>query len=466
MASLVMVGYFIALVPLAVAVVISVTSLLRLADHSERLVREGVLVTRLGERIRDELFDLERVSRQFVALGDPELLEVFFDRLGNVRRLSDELKAADVGVVNSEILSELRLELVDMSQQWSTGLQTGQPLAESIKRIQLARQKGEELYRVGQLAIDRQVDEVSRERAFIRQLMAVLLLAFLPLSFFILIWIIRLVSRPLRMAQRQIRQIGHGDFDAPITLHYPNEMAELGEQLDWLRIQLREQREDKDRFLRHVTHELKTPVAAISDSLSLFEDGALGEISEAQREIVDIERESVAELGQQIDKLLSYARWRQDVQVTLSDFPVEPWLTKIQQKYTAQMRRRGMRFSTVVTVEQIFGQADRLSEAVDNFVGNAFKHSPDDGAIEIEMHNDNGLQRLSVRDFGEGVPDSEKQRIFEPFERGFAAKEQAVRGTGVGLSIVKDAASAHAGEVYVEDAHPGARFVLIWPDSP
>jgi two-component system, NtrC family, sensor histidine kinase GlrK len=112
---------------------------------------------------------------------------------------------------------------------------------------------------------------------------------------------------------------------------------------------------------------------------------------------------------------------------------------------------------------RLFGQRTRLRVALDNLVGNAIKHAPEGTAIEVRVGVHNGSCELSVRDQGHGVPSQDKGRIFEPFVRGTEAEETSVRGTGIGLSIVKETARAHDGTVEVEDANPGARFRMVWP---
>jgi two-component system sensor histidine kinase GlrK len=101
--------------------------------------------------------------------------------------------------------------------------------------------------------------------------------------------------------------------------------------------------------------------------------------------------------------------------------------------------------------------------ALDNLVSNAVKHAPQGTAIEIHAALRDHHCEMWVRDSGRGIPKQDRKRIFEPFVRGSELEETGVRGTGVGLSIVREALLAHGGDVEVEDANPGARFKLVWP---
>ena len=111
----------------------------------------------------------------------------------------------------------------------------------------------------------------------------------------------------------------------------------------------------------------------------------------------------------------------------------------------------------------LYGQRSQLRLALDNLLTNAIKHAPPGSTIEIAASAPDHQCQLSVRDHGRGVSNEDKDSIFEPFVRGTEVEEQGIRGTGVGLSIVKEVALAHGGTVVVEDAEPGARFRLAWP---
>jgi two-component system sensor histidine kinase GlrK len=213
-----------------------------------------------------------------------------------------------------------------------------------------------------------------------------------------------------------------------------------------------------------VSHELKTPLASLHEGAALLSEGALGPLSERQTEVAGILVESTRELSGQIDKLLTFAEWREGHRQTdLSWFAVEPMIEEVLAAQKLPMVNRQLSATLQLSAPRLFGQRPRLRVALDNLVSNAVKHAPPGSAIEIQAEVHDRKCELSVRDSGRGVPRHERERIFEPFVRGSEAEESSVRGTGVGLSIVKEAVQAHGGNVEVEDAHPGARFKLVWP---
>jgi len=106
------------------------------------------------------------------------------------------------------------------------------------------------------------------------------------------------------------RQPGENRLDQPIDIRGPTDVRLLGRRLEWLRLRLAELDSDKARFLRHVSHELKTPLAALREGVSLLEDGIAGTLSGSQREVARILRQNTALLQSQIEDLLRSMRQR------------------------------------------------------------------------------------------------------------------------------------------------------------
>ena len=133
--------------------------------------------------------------------------------------------------------------------------------------------------------------------------------------------------------------------------------------------------------------------------------------------------------------------------------------------FELQLAGKSLQWDATSDISTISGQPKRLLEAAENLLSNAIKYSPVGQVIALHLAKQDGHFSFSVRDHGSGVPDNEKLSIFEPFVRGESAALQGIPGTGVGLSIVSECALAHSGEIFVEDAQPGSRFVFRWPDQ-
>lgn len=466
MTGLVTVGSLIVAAPLLAATLIAGAVLERLTLDAERLVGKSVSLASLAARLQDDLNGLERSARQYVILDDPTLLDVFFSRVNQMQGTLERIEQGGFDETLAEPLLVLgvRKGLAEASDAFMRGLANDEPLLPAADRIGALKTDVEAIAQAGRAAVDADIARLRSTSETARHVMWISSVALIPLTAALAFGFSLVVLRPLRTMSRGIATLGHARYDQPIAIAYPYEMQRLGEQLDWLRRRLAHFEEDKDRFLRLVSHELKTPLASLHEGAALLAEGALGDLNERQREVARILVDSTAELATQIDKLLTFAEWREGHRQTEQAwFEVRPMVEEVLEAHKLTLAGRGLSTALDVQVHRLYGHRSRLRVALDNLVSNAVKHSPQGSAIEIRIAQDGQRCELSVRDSGRGVPQKERNRIFEPFVRGEEAEETGIRGTGVGLSIVREAVLAHGGEVEVEDARPGARFKLVWP---
>lgn len=466
MTGLVALGSTIVAAPLVAAVIIAGVVLERLTLDAERLVDKGVSLANLAARLQDDLNGLERSARQFIILDEPGLLDVFFARVTQMQETLDQIEKGDFDetFVEPLLVLGLRQGLSEASDAFVRGLANGEALAPAADQIGALKTDVEALARAGRAAVDADMARLTETSAQARHVMWISSVALVPLTAALAFAFSLIVTRPLRKMAGAIATLGHAQYNRPVVITYPVEMQRLGEQLDWLRRRLAQFEEDKDRFLRLVSHELKTPLASLHEGAALLAEGALGPLGPQQVEVAQILVDSTLELSQQIDKLLTFAEWREGHrQVDLAWFEMQPLVDEVLEAQKLPMSNRNLTANVQIAAPRVFGQRGRLRVALDNLVSNAIKHAPKGSAIEIKVGLHDRHCELSVRDSGRGVARGERERIFEPFVRGSEVEESAVRGTGVGLSIVKEAVLAHGGDVEVEDANPGARFKMVWP---
>lgn len=466
MTGLVAAGSVVVAAPLVAAVLIAGVVLERLTLHAEQLVDKSVSLANLAARLQDDLNGLERSARQFIILDDEKLLDVFFARVTQMQTTLQQIEQGGFEASFAEPLLVLgvREGLADAADGFVRGLANGEPLGPAADRIGALKDDVEAISRVGRAAVDADIARLRQSSEQARHVMWYSSVALVPLTALLVFAFSLMVLRPLRTMSRAIATLGHAQYDRPVTIAYPYEMQRLGEQLDWLRRRLAQFEEDKDRFLRLVSHELKTPLASLHEGAALLAEGALGALTPRQLEVAQILVESTTELAGQIEKLLTFAEWRKGHrQSELDWFEVQPMVEEVLSAQKLPMVKRKLAAELQLRAPRLFGQRPQLRVALDNLLSNAVKHAPAGSTIEIQAGLSGRRCELSVRDSGRGVPPHERRRIFEPFVRGSEAEESGVRGTGVGLSIVHEAVLAHGGNVEVEDAHPGARFRMVWP---
>lgn len=462
----IVIGYLALCLPLFLAVGLGQLSLLELTQHSQALVQEGSQVTQLGGELRDNVTNLERIARQYVALGEEDLLTLFYQRVAQVDKTLSQMHALGLHKDFGFNLVKLREQLAQLVQQWNDGLQSGHELSQAIAGVQALAEQADDLVNRGHASIERETAALQKASKRARERMLACALGLVPLALLAGWMMIRRLRLTMRSLRRAIAVLGTGDHSRSLAIDGPREMQELGQRLEWLRKRLLELESDKEHFLRHVSHELKTPLASAREAADLLGNQRVGELNPQQQELRDIVLESVSELHQQIGQLLAYAAWRREQ--THQDWQavdMQALMSNLRQRFELPMAAKQLQFQTQADLPQVVAQPRRLREALENLVSNAIKYSPPGQAIELGVQHQDKNFAVWVRDHGAGVPDNEKLSIFEPFVRGDNVVQQGISGTGVGLSIVSECALAHQGEVFVEDAQPGSRFVFRWPDQ-
>jgi two-component system sensor histidine kinase GlrK len=266
-----------------------------------------------------------------------------------------------------------------------------------------------------------------------------------------------LIARPIRQLDQAIRQMGSADFSQVIEVHGPQDLRYLGQRLEWLRVRLAELEQQQNRFLRHVSHELKTPLTAVREGAELLRDEVGGKLSREQRDIVRIVRENTLSLQKLIEDLLKYHQTRAFEPATLGPVVLADVVRRVVREHKLAALARAITIETDLMGPIVIGDADRLRTIVDNLVSNAIKYSPRAGVIEVRLTQEAGEARLDVADTGPGIDRDERQRIFESFYQGKAPPGGRVKGSGLGLAIAREYALAHSGGIEVRDRDDGQR---------
>jgi signal transduction histidine kinase len=223
----------------------------------------------------------------------------------------------------------------------------------------------------------------------------------------------------------------------------------------------------KSEFLTVVSHELQTPLTAIKGALELVLDDDTGQLTRVQRRFLEtIERNSTRLIGL-VGDLLDLSRLeagRVELEPQPLDTPslVRGALAAVSNLFEA--RGTQLHVDVAESVPPILGDRRRVEQILTNLLANAAKYTPGGGVVEVAASSVNGHVSLSVADNGPGVPESERDIVFDKFYRGRDAQQRGEAGSGLGLAIVKSLVDLHGGSVRVEEAAPrGARFVVELP---
>ncbi|HEY1467788.1 MAG TPA: HAMP domain-containing sensor histidine kinase [Candidatus Acidoferrum sp.] len=222
----------------------------------------------------------------------------------------------------------------------------------------------------------------------------------------------------------------------------------------------------KSDFVANVSHELRTPLALIRLYAETLE---LGRISakEKYQEYFRIIREESERLSALINNILDFSRieaGRKEYEFKETD--LGELVRSTLESYRFQIQQHGFAFEENISADIPPVNVDReaIARSLLNLVNNALKYSKDDKYIGVSLYRSNGSVNLEVRDHGIGIPAHEQEKIFEKFYRCGDPLVHNVKGSGLGLSLVRHIARAHGGDVSVE-SHPekGSKFTIALP---
>lgn len=458
---LILLGNVFVALPLLVAIVYVVGSIGPLAQRSEALTRDASRAALLGWEMPEGLNTMERILRQFEVLEDPSLLEDYAAARREWVRV-----AGDYGTI--PLLAELRPRLLSLLEMEAAGyeafLSGTKPGKDLQRELAVLRTRAHDLRSEAAQLAEREVGAYRQQTELLRErLLYAMVLGLLAVVLFMAFsrW---MFSRVLDGFERALVALGEGRLEQPIQLSGPEDIREVGRRLDWLRRRLLALEEQRILGLRHVSHELKTPLAALREGASLLTEGAAGSLTPAQEKIVGIMCGNSLRLQGLIDSLLKLQ------QAGHAGDRIEPVRLRfdelVQQVVTTHQlaaRSKRLRFSGALAPLAVSGGREELTTVVDNLVSNAIKFSPLGSSVEVTLTRQNELVVLDVADHGPGVPAGERDHIFEPFYR--STNANGIAGVGLGLAIAREFAVAHRGTLELVPSEAGARFRLTLPLS-
>ena len=451
--------------PLLVAVVDAAIQIRSLTKTSQDLVLDGVRAARLSQSMLADIGSLERYARIYGAVGDIRWLESY-------RKTDQQL--ADTRVQLAELLDSdaTRRSFDDfaaMHNEIASAVGTTPPNSPAypgiLDRIERLTQLANAIVKSGNQQIDLRLADMNRQTASTQKRLFWQSALLVPLTLVAILALTLSVGRPLRAIDRAISELGRGTFSRSIEVSGPRDLQRLGAQLEWLRLRLLDLAQERNRFLRHMSHELKTPLANIREGAELLMDGAVGPLDNSQREVVAILRDNGIKLHRLIENLLSFSAWQKEsVGLDISEFRLRPLVKQVLE--AQQLTVVSQRVRLEVKVDDLTLKADRgkLRLIIENLLSNAIKYSPKGGTVYLQAVKQDTQLVIDVADSGAGIPQEERARVFDAFYTGRPPAGVQVKGTGIGLSVVLEFVNAHGGTIEIIDGeYPGAHFRIRMP---
>lgn len=451
---LLLLGNVLAVLPLLLAIGYASLTVDDMARRSELAISQASQVAMVGRALSEDFNHMERTLRQYEALHDASLLDAY-----NAERR--EWQAGLATYATMPLLGDLAGKIRGLGESEAAAYgrlgktQDGVPKLEAT--LVTIKKTLQALLEEARLRVEREQDAFRVAGKTHQQRLMAALLSALALTVLMVYFGRQMVGRLWRNFEGSVLALGVGQLDTPICLQGPYDMQRVGRRLDWLRKRLFSLENERARVMRHVSHELKTPLAALREGASLLQEGVAGPMTERQTKIAGIIHGNVVRLQGLIDGLLnlqqaSHAREAMERTPVRLDQVMEMTLN------THQLAAHDRRIHIVGSLEALTveGSYEALVTLANNLVSNAIKFSPDGGRVRINLTRSGEYAVLDVMDSGPGISPQERERIFEPFFRGALAK--GIAGAGLGLAIAREFVLAQGGTLEIVDAEKGAHF--------
>ena len=462
--KLTLLGFFLVSIPLTIGLLSTVFQVDRLATQMQETVHNSTQAVESGRLITTQALSMERSAGQYLVLRDEAILvryeaqrSMLAQEIGRLIKLPLDLamfeRLQQLTAREEKLYQRLRMPPVKQSPD-------GENLGGSERLSELVHPIPFEVTRM----IAQESSAMHKQISNVRHLLLWQAAALIPLALLIAVIFSVLISRPLRRLGKAIRQLGAGQFATSIEVVGPQDIRELGEELDWLRRQLAALDEQKLQFLHNISHELKTPLAAIREGAGLLRDGIVGNISAEQLEVVQILHDNSLQLQDQVESLLNFNLALAQEQLPDEEpLDLAALIPVVVKKHQLAIRARNIFIVSRLQQTWVSGAAEQLQTIIDNLLSNAIKYSNDSGKVQIKLYQDHQKAILDVIDEGAGVAADDIPRLFEPFFQGRPPSNGSIQGTGLGLSIAKRYLRLHNGSIELMESSQGAHFRVTLP---
>jgi signal transduction histidine kinase len=308
----------------------------------------------------------------------------------------------------------------------------------------------------------------------------------LAISVLVSLLIVRSISKPLAHLTEGTRAIADGKFFYRLDTTRNDEFAQLAHDFNKMTLRLNELDELKKDFVSHVSHELKAPLASMRETIQLMLEEIPGPLTEKQKRLLELSLQSGTRLTSMISNLLDISKNEAGVmEYELRIQDLVPLVRNAITELEVQAQERQVRINPVLPEKPLYVECDndRFVQVMLNLIGNAVKFSQRHSEIQVRVEKTQEMPEktperwrrlikgsgrsdyfglITVADSGPGIPDSDKERVFEKFHQVKQGRKIAGQGVGLGLSICRTIVQAHRGAIWVED-NPGggSRFMVL-----
>jgi signal transduction histidine kinase len=300
----------------------------------------------------------------------------------------------------------------------------------------------------------------------------------------------RSILEPLVRLAEGTREVSAGRFSHRLAASGKDELAQVAREFNTMTERLDELDRMKRDFVSNVSHDLKTPLSSMQETNSVLLEDLAGRLTPKQRQLLEINQESAQRLAAMLGKLLDLSRIEAGLEPERQMVDIRQLVRRSIDRLTEGAGSSTARVSLLMSEAPsrllVRGDSDALTQVFDNLLENAIKFSPFDGQVGVRIadlatRGSVPVERwtetrrlglvpdavlITVADEGPGIPDEEKERVFDRFYQTEAGRAVRGRGVGLGLAICKEIVADHGGAIWASDNEPrGTVFQVLLPGA-
>ena len=431
--QLVLMAFLLVLLPLLVLAWQAWESLSALSQQAADTNRTTLTDVRRSEAMARTALELERSYRQYCVLGDPVLARLYQTQR---TRYSQMLDAHAQVLPDLRAWQSLRQTLTQLEQLHCLNSNPVNAAAASLETFSVANAAMVQATRESAFSRGLQLQREIAERGQFFGWQALLLFT-------------RMIIGPVKGVERMINRLGEGrPLGNMASFKGPREIRALGQRILWLSERLAWLESQRHEFLRHISHELKTPLASMREGTELLADEVAGPLTADQKEVVAILDGSSRHLQRLIEQLLDYNRKLADTPQPLETVDLSQIIHSVIDAHALTARAKLMQTHVELEAATCRAEPVLLTRVIDNLYSNAVYYGSESGTIWFRTQTHGNRVWIDVANTGTPIPEAEQTMIFEPFFQGRQQRKGAVKGSGLGLSIAKDCLRRMQGDLH------------------
>lgn len=429
--QLVLLSFLVVVTPFGVLIFYATNALVEQSAQGRVLAQQALEVTRRGQQLEQLAEDITRSARQYQVIAKPEIkerLEQFVQEYKQQLTVHSFILPEDS---NRRAISSL-LESIE---------NTAVPEDNSL--LSFTRTLNQQI----DLILDSRLQALNETAQKTQAQLSSLAILLLTIEALLILFFSMSIIRPVKRVAARIRALGTGEEYTGSKVGGPDELIHIDQQLDWLTERLAEVENEKQRFLRHMSHELKTPLTTLREGSDLLADQITGDLNENQMEIASLLQKNSRELQSLIEQLLDYSRLSQHEPVAMQTVHLGPILTESIEPYKLLIEQKGISVKMPESDASLYTDRAMLLRILSNLISNAALYGSESGRLDISFHTDAEQFHIDITNDGPTIPKADLPHLFEPFYQGQNRRKGPVKGSGIGLSIVRDAAESIGAKV-------------------